>query len=50
MAVTLEQRDGPDARALWFFIAVVAFVLFTTVMLVRSCQPAAPSESVPSSN
>jgi len=46
MTVTLQQREGPDARAGWFFIAVVACVLFTTVMLVRSCHPAAPSESV----
>jgi len=48
MTVTLQQREGPGARAGWFFIAVVACVLFTTVMLVRSCEPAAPSESVPS--
>jgi hypothetical protein len=50
MTVALRQRDGPDARALWFFIAVVAFVLLTTVMLVRSCGSAAPSESVRSLN
>jgi hypothetical protein len=37
--VTLQQRTQPESRALWFFIAVVGFLLVTTVLLMRSCEP-----------
>lgn len=44
MTVTLEQPERPDAPALLFFVAFVAGLLVTTVLLARSCErpPAEP--------
>ena len=36
-SASLQQRETPDAPALWFFVLVLAFMAIVTVMLMRSC-------------
>jgi hypothetical protein len=38
--VSLLQREAPESRALWFGIGVLTFIVITTVLLLRSCEPA----------
>jgi hypothetical protein len=43
-ATTLQPREVPQARAVWFFAAVVVFILVVGILLVRSCE-VQPSDS-----
>jgi hypothetical protein len=36
--VSLQQRESPDARAVWFFGLVVTFLAISTILLLRACE------------